>query len=295
MSLLNDDGRKKVLHYYQLRDAKMALASCLLKPYAVSRLFKMRWSETLADIITKDPKTKTQVKPYYMDPATDTQPVAFNVSHQAGIVIVAAVANYPPRQAEVGVDIVCTSENRLRDHRTVMEDATGWSKFVETHDFVLADEEAAYLKHKVLAAVPQALDLPPNPTAEQVADAKLRAFYALWCLREAYVKLDGQGLTAPTLKHLEFRNVKPTRPTGGWRLPASEEEEDGEVIHKFDIRFFGEKVEDVNMCLRSLGDDYMIATAIRTKRRKEDGLSWPLGPYVELSLEEVLRYAEESG
>jgi 4'-phosphopantetheinyl transferase len=62
-----------------------------------------------------------------------------------------------------------------------------------------------------------------------------------------------------------------------------------------EIWFKGRKVEDVNMCLRSIGSDYMIATAVRTPGKAEDGLGWVLGPYEVLSLGDVLDFAEASG
>ncbi|KAK4239748.1 hypothetical protein C8A03DRAFT_13895 [Achaetomium macrosporum] len=303
-SLLPPSSRTAILRYYHPRDAKMALASALLKHYAVARLSHTSWSQLLAannpdGAFTRDARTK----PVYIDPATGTQPVAFNVSHQAGIVAIIAVAGYHPPSTgeaqaevgvEVGVDVVCTSERRARDHAMIARD--GWPAFVDMHGDVFAPGEVRYLKHRVLST---AAGLVPAsaPTAEQVVDGKLRAFYALWALREAYVKLTGEALLAEWLRELEFVDFRPPRPTAAWEVPAQEgdgEREDAEVIRRVDIRFKGEKVEDVNMCLRSMGPDYMIATAVRTPGRKEDGLGWSLGPYELLSLEEVLDFAESS-
>lgn len=285
----------------------MSLASALLKHYAVARLAGVPWRDTP---ITRDARTK----PVYVDPATGRQPVAFNVSHQAGVVALVAVAGYqpppPPRddvgfgerqekeeeeeqeeqQVQVGVDVVCTSERRERDQGMILRE--GWAAFVDMHADVFAPGEVAYLKHWV----PSAVAVP-----EQVADGKLRAFYALWALREAYVKLTGEALLAPWLRELEFRDFRAPRPTERWEVPARDGEEreedegdDAQVIRKTDIRFRGKRVEDVNMCLRSMGPDYMIATAVRTPGNKEDGLGWRLGPYEILSLEEILDFAESS-
>jgi 4'-phosphopantetheinyl transferase len=297
----------------------MALASVLLKHYAVAKLSSTPWSQLLAannpdGAFTRDARTK----PVYIDPATGTQPVSFNVSHQAGIVAIIAVAGYQPPPSstseaekaqaqaavEVGVDVVCSSERRARDHGMIARD--GWPAFVDMHADVFAPGEVAYLKHRVLsssAAAGLVVPAASAPTTEQLVDVKLRAFYALWALREAYVKLTGEALLAEWLRELEFVDFRPPRPTAGWEVPAREggvegdgegEGEDAEVIRRIDIRFRGDRVEDVNMCLRSMGQDYMIATAVRTPRRKEDGLGWGLGPYEILSLEEVLDFAESS-
>jgi 4'-phosphopantetheinyl transferase len=209
------------------------------------------------------------------------------------VVVIVAVAGYGGGDGgddgvpvvEVGVDVVCTSERRTRDH--AMLAGEGWPAFVDMHADVFAPGEVAYLKHRVLEAVP---GLVAGATVERINDGKLRAFYTLWALREAYVKLTGEALLAEWLKDLEFRGFRPPRPTAGWDVPAREEE--GEVVRDIEIWFKGARVEDVNISLRSMGEDFMIATAVRTPGRKEDGLGWALGPYEALSLEQVLDFAE---
>jgi 4'-phosphopantetheinyl transferase len=302
LALLPEPERAAVLRYYHVRDAKMALASALLKRYCIARLSpsKPPWSSIT---LTRDSHTK----PVWVDPATGARPVSFNLSHQAGIVALVAVADYHPvpvssssegneerrgpgkeAAVEVGVDIVCTSERRPRDHAMVRSE--GWPAFVDMHADVFAPGEVSYLKHRVLSAVPGLVTSSP-PSTEQVTDAKLRAFYALWALREAYIKLTGEALLAEWLRDLEFRDFRPPRPTPAWEVPAKEDA--GEVVGTPEIRFRGEKVEDVNICLRSMGPDFMIATAVRTPGNKDDGLGWRLsGPYEVLSLEEVLDFAE---
>lgn len=269
-----------MLRYFHLRDAKMSLASCLIKRYAVAKLAPSSppWSSCA---ITRNARTK----PVWVDPATSTSPVSFNVSHQAGLVALVACAS---ASAELGVDVVCTSERRDRDHSMIAKE--GWPAFVDMHADVFAPGEAAYLKYQVLSAVPGLVS--EAASAEDVVDGKLRAFYALWALREAYVKLTGEALLASWLKELEFREFRPPKPTAGWEVPADEGEGSQEVVVEADIRFKGKKVDDVNMCLRSLGADYMIATAARTPDDKGEALGWRLGPYEILSLDDVLEFAE---
>jgi 4'-phosphopantetheinyl transferase len=279
-----------IFNYVQVRDAKMALASALLKRYAIAKLSPRAWSDTHA-------LTKTRGhKPIFIDPTTGTQPVAFNVTHQAGIVAIAAVADYAP--AEVGIDIVCPAERRARDHDMVRTE--GWPAFVDMHGEVFSRNEVAYLKYQVLSAMPRAdssggaQSAPPPTTSEQVLDWKLREFYALWALREAYLKMSGDALVATWVRDLEFRRWRAPRPTPAWEVPAREEEGAEEVIRGTEMRLHGRRVEDVNVCLRSVGPDYMIATALRTPGKVEDGLGWTLGPYTDLSLDEVLDFAEAS-
>ncbi|KAK3330634.1 hypothetical protein B0H66DRAFT_70245 [Apodospora peruviana] len=292
LALLTDPERRGVLKYFHVRDAKMALASALLKHLVVSKLAPVPWRSS---IITRDERTK----PVFRDPATGYSPVSFNVSHQAGIVALVAVAHYPRPYgaAEVGVDVVCTSERRDRDLRILRDESEGWESFVDMHADVFAPAETAYLKYQVLAAIPGLI--PPKATLDQIADGKLRAFYALWALREAYVKLTGEALLADWLRELEFRSFRPPRSTAAWDVPpdgenfsGDEDEARAQVIRKVDIYFHGEKLDDVNICLRSMGPDYMICTVVRTPDRKEDALGWKLGPYEILDLDEVLDFAE---
>ncbi|KAM7201903.1 hypothetical protein V8F20_004611 [Naviculisporaceae sp. PSN 640] len=315
LSLLNETERAGVLKYFHVRDAKMALASSLLKHYAVSKLAPVPWRSST---ITRDARTK----PIYRDPVTGTQPVSFNVTHQAGLVALVAVAHYQPppstqsttpspftspspppslssgtatpsppppdvlpASVETGIDLVCTSERRARDHQIL--DTEGWSAFVDMHADVFAPGEAYYLKYQILSSIPSLFPRDAGLSLEQINDGKLRAFYALWALREAYVKLTGEALLAEWLKELEFVRFRPPLP-----VPLSSDEQGDQVIKKIDVKFRGRQVDDVNMCLKSLGEDYMICTAVRTPARKEDGLGWDLGRYEVLRLEDLLDWAE---
>lgn len=273
MSFLNEDERKGVLRYMFVRDAKMSLASHLLKHYAISKLLSLPWDATK---ITRNSKTK----PIYTDPATGTCPIDFNVSHQAGLVaLVAATGGAAP--ADVGCDVVCTSEREARDRKVV--ETEGWPSYVDMHSDVFAPGEAAYLKQQI-----------PGASGGSMRDGtavKLRYFYTLWCLREAYIKMTGDALLAPWLKVLEFRNFKPSQPQSA----MGEARQDGaDAIKVRDVWFEGREVEDANVCLRSLGPDYMTCTALRTPGRKEIGLAVELGPYEVVNLEEILDWAEGS-
>lgn len=298
LSLLTLTERASVLKYFHVRDAKMALASALIKRYAIARLAGVSWSSVPSGF-TRDERT---TKPIWRDPSTGKQLVSFNVSHQAGIVALVAVADYPVQskaeEVQVGVDIVCTSERRDRDQELIKKE--GWGSFVDMHADVFAVGETSYLKYQVLSAVPGLVirdDPTKPPTPEQLADGKLRAFYALWALREAYVKLTGEALLAEWLGELEFRYFRPSRPTPAWDVPAveskegEEEEDDAQVLKKFEIRFRGKKIDDVNMCLRSMGPDYMVATAVRTPEEPSVGLGWNLGAYEILALDNLLSFA----
>ena len=287
LALLPPAERAAVLRYVRPADAKMSLASRLLQRYVAARHVPgLRWADA-------SPSRDARGKPVFAPPP-GAPSVAFNVSHQAGLVALAGVVTAAGGgvEVEVGVDVVSQTERRTRD--LAMLAADGWPAFVDMHADVLAAAEAARLKWAVLGGA----GVLASP--EAATDYKLRAFYALWCLREAYVKMTGEALLAEWLGALEFRGFGPPPPPvgGEGEGPAGGQGESregmrqGEGVTTHDIWFQGEKVEDVNVCIRTLGDDYMVCTAVRTPGRKEVGLGIELGEFEFLDLEDILTFAE---
>ncbi|KAI0475951.1 4'-phosphopantetheinyl transferase [Xylariaceae sp. FL0804] len=337
MALLTAEERAAVLRFHFVADARLALASHLLKHWVVCRFAGVAWR---AARLTRD----ANKKPVYVDPATGRQPVAFNVSHQAGLVALAAVAGYNGDEdgdgdgdrdgvgeggggtgrgggggglVEIGTDVVCTSERRARDHRLIA--AEGWASFVDMHADVFGRGETAYLKSDALlrgsgSTTTSSSDDNGGSSAStsssssggrqltssaEVTDAKLRAFYTLWCLREAYVKMTGEALLASWLRDLNFRNFRAPAPGLAAALSPQqqqkqqqEQQQPREVVRDHDIEFRGRRLDDANICLRALGPDYMTCTALRTPRRSGDGLGWELGPFEFLSVDQIIADAE---
>ncbi|KAI0118327.1 phosphopantetheinyl transferase [Nemania sp. FL0031] len=286
LALLTPEERTKVLKYYFVADAKMALASHLLKHWVVSKYCDVPWRETKLS-------ADTNGKPVYKDTA-GRQPVVFNVSHQAGLVALVAVHGYDAAnegdssKVDIGVDIVCVSERERRDHQMIR--TQGWAKFVDMHADVFGRAEAAYLKTG-LATAPAAAEMyAALRTEDERRDYRLRAFYTLWCLREAYVKMTGEALLAAWLGDLNFRGFVPPEP--GVVFAQSGEDPPEQVIRTHDVVFKGAKVEDANICIRALGPDYMTCTAVRTPERKEDALGWELGPFEFLTVDEIVAHGE---
>ncbi|KAK1758704.1 hypothetical protein QBC47DRAFT_375531 [Echria macrotheca] len=293
LALLPPSERAAALRYIHIRDAKMSLASSWLKHLAIAHLLPtLPWH---ASVITRAPSTGKPIFQPPHTPSSSSSPspsISLNVTHQAGLV--ALIASSSPDSIDLGTDLVCTSERRARDHTLISSDT--FPKFIDMHADVFSPRETSYLKYQILSAVPGLAGGENN-----LVDAKLRAFYALWALREAYVKMTGEALLAPWLRDLEFRGFRPVAPTPAWGVPAvettSDKENDGrsygpQVLRDFEIWFRGERVDDVNVCLRALGPDYMIATAVRTPADKQVGLRLKLGPYRELDLFEMLEFAE---
>ncbi|CAK7244406.1 MAG: hypothetical protein STHCBS139747_005944 [Sporothrix thermara] len=283
-ALLSDEERAGVLKYFHVRDARMALASQLLKHLVVARCAgsgdaPVPWRRT---VLSRD----KHGKPVYYKDANDSgaQPIVFNVSHQAGLVVLVAVYGGDVRQKDgssdnsgfqVGIDIVSPSERRTRDHEMIADEArrsggssgaassSGWPRFVDMHADVLAPGEVRHLKQ-----------LP----AASGDDQRLRLFYGLWCLREAYVKMTGEALLAEWLADLEFRDFRVPGVSATVDKNNSRDNDNGngngngngdlvqggEMVTQHDIRFRDTPVGDsVNVCLRSVGTDYMVCTAVR--------------------------------
>ncbi|KAI1309641.1 phosphopantetheinyl transferase [Xylaria venustula] len=284
LALLTRDERARVLRYHFVADAKMSLASQLLKHWVVSKYCGVPWEDT---------KLSADVngKPVFKD-AAGRQPVVFNVSHQAGLVALVAAHGYDAAnggdssKVDIGVDIVCVNEREQRDLKMIRTE--GWPRFVDMHADVFGRSEAAYLKTG-LAARPAYAAL---RSEDERRAYKLRAFYTLWCLREAYVKMTGEALLAEWLGDLMFQDFEPPEP--GTEFAQSEDDDPRQIVRKHDVLFHGRQVDDANICIRSLGPHYMTCTAVRTPERKEDALSWELGPFKFLTMDVIVADAESA-
>jgi 4'-phosphopantetheinyl transferase len=257
----------------------MSLASHLLKHLAITSLCHVPWP--LSSVIRD-----AHGKPCYA--SASLTPISFNVSHQAGLVPLLASAT---ASLDLGIDIVCVDERAAHTAASIASD--GLFAWIDLHADVFAPAELAHLKHDIAhlslpVPLPPAAhaaaascerrtdttSLLPAAAAAAVVDAKLRRFYALWCLREAYVKMTGEALLAPWLRSLEFR---------AFGVPAAAaavgEMVWGETRTDFEIYFRGERVRDVAMEIRALGTGYMVASAVR---RRDGGGGVPEFPGFEM-------------
>lgn len=127
---------------------------------------------------------------------------------------------------------------------------------------------------------------------DSIIEAKLRRFYAMWCLREAYVKMSGDALLAPWLKELEILDVVAPEVKEGIRDEFSLEK--GETIRQFATYMKGKVMRDVKTEMTAMGVHYMMGGSIRVP--KEHQMSDVVfGDWVELDFEkDVLAVAESS-
>ena len=287
----------------------MSLASHLLKHLVITKYCNVNWSQST---ISRD----ANGKPCFI-PHGGTKPAMmdFNVSHQAGIVSLIASVGYGVR-VDVGTDVVCANEREAHDYAHI--EKQGLFDWVDMHGDVFAESE---LNHMKLSPVSVSVE---SPTAEVsgygkdalsrcqwrnmkldvkvtgaeestlqvdsnlVVDKKLRRFYAMWCLREAYVKMTGEALLAHWLKELEISDVQAPEAAKGAHGVTSLVE--GEIVKEFNIYFKEKKVNDVKMELTALGSAYMIAGSVKVPRGVSD---LTMGSWKELNLEvDVLAIAE---
>lgn len=286
LNTLRADERAKVMKYIFAKDARMALASALLKRHIICYLAQVGWSDVA---IAYDAFRK----PCYLSPQ-GIQMFDFNVSHQAGIVsLIASMPSHPIRQ--VGTDVVCDDERRQQTYAAIEQE--GFPAWVTMYEQVFHPAEIECMindaTHFGLSshycsdeAVPEALDSSGTHSGSSAKahewDGKLRRFYAYWALKEAYAKMTGEALMADWLKRLEFRNVRAPRPS---TYATESGLEPGEILDAIEVRLDDNEIMDVSMSLRALGKHYMIASAIKVAH----GDAETCQGYVELDLAQLLR------
>ncbi|KAK0105541.1 hypothetical protein ONS95_004101 [Cadophora gregata] len=335
LSLLSEAEQKSVLRYYHIRDAKTKLASHLLKHFAITKYGGVTWSESSISRGEKGkpffipPNNPPPPSSQDLNVSTTTPTAAtrldFNVSHQAGIVsLIAAIGHSSP--IDVGTDVVCVNERQKMDYSSI--DRDGFFAWVDMHGDVFASTELSEMRLKpvpvdlrvrgaklsgygmdaisrcqwrgkvlsVKAVGRDGEDLEVRVESERVVEGKVRRFYAWWCVREAYVKMTGEGFAATWLKELEILGVEAPEPGVGVVEGEGEGEGEGdlwegEVKREFRMAFEGREVKDVKLELTALGEQYMIAGAVRVPQGVE---SVKMGSWVQLDLKDILQLAESS-
>jgi len=295
----------------------MSLASHLLKHLVITKYCNVPWSKSK---LSREPK---HGKPCYIPEGDvgDHVQIDFNVSHQAGIVSLIAAVGFKS-QVDVGTDVVCANERLKHDYANIDKD--GFFSWVDMHADVFAESEVDHMKLAPVSTTELGLsngeiqgygkdtisrcqrrngklnltitkgggeaDESVQIMSNVVIDAKMRRFYAMWCLRETYVKMTGEALLAPWLRELEICDVQ--SPAAKEGIPDSSSLETGEMARNFKIIFKGKLVENVDMELSALGEAYMVGGAVRAANPEERSLT-AMGKWLELDLEaDILDIAE---
>ncbi|KIX03899.1 uncharacterized protein Z518_07452 [Rhinocladiella mackenziei CBS 650.93] len=221
----------------------------------------------------------------------------------------------PSELIRLGVDIACTNE----DKRTP-KDLTTQAKFDEWVDIfaeMFSDRERRNMRvapiHVPVVEREEGdgpgSDGDDSPTDHvnsvqrdreaKIIQLKLRRFYAYWGLKEAYIKMVGEGLLASWLRELEFLDVvAPPVPaqhanhththnhknnsSSGFSVVSPETEIEkwsppSKAEKRMTTLLRGRKVEDVDIELVAYDADFMVATAMRGVREAEPDSSSTVG------------------
>jgi len=313
ISSLQSSDQEAITRFIRPADKFMSLASALLKYTFVHRYAKIPWNEVL---ISRTPHPHR--RPYWHPPAhwVADGGLEFNVSHQAGLVAIVgcqtpnvqastgcivehvqdislakSAASGPDdghQHIRLGVDVACTNE----DHRTPTDlvNQAKFDEWVEVFAEMFSERERTDMKRlPVRMPVGEMTEFDDmNDTLFQDQDTsqeeaemihfKLRRFYTYWALKEAYIKMVGEGLLASWLRDLEFVDVVAPLPpdarrTGRIRGVDSASEGDkieeakwtapAEAERGMSTLFKGKKVENVRVEVVAYDEDFLVATAAR--------------------------------
>lgn len=232
LRLLSNAERDRARKFHFLRDGKLSVGSALLKRLYVHRATGEDWKTTQ---FAREGDTK-HGKPCHKPVDGKSPIIDFNVTHQAGLVGLVGCA---AAHARLGVDVVCVDERRGLQ----IIKREGLEKFIDMHDEVFSEADMQRMR-----------------AADADEAERLRRFFAYWALKEAYIKMVGEGLLAKWLKHVEFRNV--TCPSTATQAL----DPFGGTVRDIEIWRNGKKVVGVDLILQAFESNYMIATAIERKR-----------------------------
>lgn len=280
--------QESIRRYVRKPDRFMALASALLKYTFIHKTARIPWSEVK---ISRTPKPHS--RPYWNPPEHWCQRgfegLEFNVSHQAGLVVLvgARTATRPrdarvddlaqinvrtsavinpdptavaeaeseidedePEDVRIGVDVACTWEPPRTPDLCTQEKLEEW---VDVFAEMFSKKEQHDMVHTPVSGL----------HGMTVSDQKARRFYVYWALKEAYIKMVGEGLLAPWLRELEFRDV-PVPPRVEVNKPEAWKLLTDEQTAKLGVAFRGRKIaHTMHTTIEAFEDTFVVATMTR--------------------------------
>lgn len=295
LETLRDEDQTLILRFIRAPDRLMSFASALLKYIFIHRTARIPWNEVK---ICRTPHPHR--RPYWATPPDwpGSGGLEFNVTHQAGIVALLGCKSpsahetqdpvpvitdpaaggvttvdspvYSNQHVRLGVDIACTNEDKRTP--TDLTDEVKLGQWIDVFSEMFSDEQRAHMKNDpVIAPADEGSSTNTRlHTNTEIIQQKLRRFYAYWALKEAYIKLVGEGLLANWLRQLEFFNVSVPLPLPASNLvKTSMNSEDlkwtprPEVERRMTVSLNGESIKEVQMSLEAYEEAFLLATAMR--------------------------------
>lgn len=316
LETLSPDQQAKVKAFMRPADRLMSLASALLKYVFIHRYALIPWDEVRISR-TPDPHRR----PYWEPGAGSTGEAGleFNVSHQNGLVTLIGCrtpeeqnqsyatpitgesmrsSDMPPlpqaahEQVRLGVDLACANE-----HGRTPADMTTQAKLEEWVD-IFEEMFSDTCRRDIKRAA-----IPNTTSTTHLIQQRFRRFYAYWSLKEAYIKMVGEGLLADWLSKLDFHNVEAPEPAkpddfpdDGFSWALRDEEElkwtpTDRAIKNIGASLYGKPLNDVKLSLVAFETDFLVATAMRGVQDATEGT--PQERWIRLDIEQDIRHCAE--
>lgn len=275
----------KIRKYYNVADRQMSLASSLLKYLYIHRTCRVPWDKVVVGR-TPDPHRRPCYVSTDNGDGDSTPLIEFNVSHQASLIALAGCVlpndpefrktsgkispdpNIKPTQKsppQIGIDITCTQERSRRNTSNSPQTVAAMSSFIDIFSEAFSPREIAEMRSNP-ANDPNFSGSSFEGASAKSVQFRLRRFYTYWALKEAYIKMVGEGLLAPWLQELEFMDVHPPQPRRRAIHSTSNNEGKnswGKPESDIGIFLHGDKVDGVRMETVAFEDKYIIATSAR--------------------------------
>jgi 4'-phosphopantetheinyl transferase len=310
ITTLRDEQQEVIRKFLRPADRLMSLASALLKYLFIHRYALVPWNEVR---ISKTPKPHG--RPYWR-PERDWDGkggLEFNVTHQNGMVALLgcktpvaqnqdyfspmggesihfpATPGHTAQQVRLGVDLACTHEDG-RTPKDVISQAK-LDEWVDIFGEMFSEQSRDEIKQAHI----------PGATGIEVFEKRLRRFYAYWSLKEAFIKMVGEGLLADWLVELEFDNVQAPEPATADDFPddgfswAFQDEEErkwtppDKSIKNITAVLRKQKLNDVHLTLVAFEQDFLLATSMRGVRDEDEATA----RWVKLDIEKDIRPCAE--
>ncbi|RMZ81669.1 hypothetical protein DV737_g2372, partial [Chaetothyriales sp. CBS 132003] len=284
LSTLPQELQASIQKYVRPVDRLMSLSSALLKYYFIHTQARLPW-----DQVHISRTARPHGRPYWSPPdswrLSHDGGLEFNVTHQNGLIglvgcttptmqdpqAVEPTTTQPTiqqQQVRLGVDVAC-----VRETGRSPADVTTQAKLDEWID-IFGEMFSDECRNDIRSAPPPA----GAPTSVATTmQARLRRFYAFWALKEAYIKMVGEGLLADWLTKLEFENVQVPQPATeedwvdaddgfSWALRTDEDVKwtpGKQAVRDIGAVLDGKQVNGVQLGLVAYEHDFLFATAMR--------------------------------